>query len=60
MGYDVGVYNSYGHRTISCSGFLRCFESEPLGDLREIVVSAHLKWQSNGARAMFVRNPYDF
>ena len=24
MGYDVGVYNSYGYRTISCSGFLRC------------------------------------
>ena len=39
MGYDVGVYNSYGHRTISCSGFLRCFESEPLGDLREMVGS---------------------
>ena len=41
MGYDVGVYNSYGHRTISCSGFLRCFESEPLGDLREMVGSQH-------------------
>ena len=21
MGYDVGVYNSCGHRMISCSGF---------------------------------------
>ena len=41
MGYDTGVYNSYGHRMISCSGFGPCFESEPFGDLREIVGSPH-------------------
>ena len=46
MGYDVGVYNSYGHRTISCSGFLQWFESEP--------------FTSYGARGMSVRSPYDF
>ena len=47
MGYDVGVYNSYGHRTISCSGFLRCSESEPHGDRREIVGSPQtFKWKS--------------
>ena len=34
--YDVGVYNSYGHRSISCSSFLRCPESELFGDRREI------------------------
>ena len=41
MGYDVCVYNSYGHRTISCSGFLRCSESEPFGDRRDIKGSQH-------------------
>ena len=41
MGYDVDVYNSCGHRTISCSGFLQCSESEPYGDRREIVWSPH-------------------
>ena len=41
MGYDVGVYNSYGYLTISCSDFLRCSESEPFGDRREIVRSPH-------------------
>ena len=42
MGYDVGVYNSCGHGTISCSGFLRCSSmSEPYGDRREIVGSPH-------------------
>ena len=39
MGYDVGVNNSCGHYTISCSGFLRCSGSEPYGDRREIVGS---------------------
>ena len=39
MGYNVGVYNSYGHRMMSCSGFLQCFESESFKDLREIVGS---------------------
>ena len=41
MGYDVGVYNSYGHRSISCSSFLRCFETELFGDRREIKGSPH-------------------
>ena len=41
MGYDVGVYNSYGHRSISCSSFLRCPESELFGDRREIKGSPH-------------------
>ena len=41
MGYDAGVYNSNGHRTISCSGFLRGSESEPYGDRRTIVGSPH-------------------
>ena len=41
MGYDVGVYNSCWYYTISCSGFLRCSESEPYGDRREIVGSLH-------------------
>ena len=41
MGYDVGFYNSYGHRSISCSSFLRCSESEPFGDRREIEGSPH-------------------
>ena len=41
MGYDVGVYNSYGHRSISCSSFLRCPESELFGDRREIKGSLH-------------------
>ena len=41
MGYDEGVYNSYRHRMISCSGFLRCSESELYGDRREIVGSLH-------------------
>ena len=41
MGHEVGVYNSCGHRTISCSGFFRCFEAEPYGDHREIVGSLH-------------------
>ena len=41
MGDDLGVYNSCGHRSISCSGFLRCSESEPCGDRREIVRSQH-------------------
>ena len=41
MGYDVGVYNSCGHYTISCSGFLRCSKSEPYGDRREIEGSPH-------------------
>ena len=56
MGYDVGVYNSYGHRSISCSSFLRCPESELFGDR----VSAHFKLKSYGARAMAARSPYDF
>ena len=62
MGNDVGVYNSYGHRSISCSSFLRCPESELIGDRREIKgqrVSAHFKLKSYGARAMAVRSPYD-
>ena len=43
MGYDVGIYDSCGHRTISCSGFLRISESsEPYGDRREIVGSPPL------------------
>ena len=48
MGYDVGVcmFNLCGHRTISCSGFLPCSESEPYGDRREIVGSPHFKWKS--------------
>ena len=37
MGYDVCVYNSYTHRSISCSGFRRRCESEPYEDRREIV-----------------------
>ena len=41
MGYDVGVYNSYGYRSISCSSFLRCPESELFGDGREIKGSPH-------------------
>ena len=44
MGCDVvsvGVYNSCVHHSISCSGFLRCCESEPFGDRREIVGSPH-------------------
>ena len=43
MGCDVGVYNSCGHHTISCSGLLRCSESEKktYGDRREIVGSPH-------------------
>ena len=41
MCYDVGVDNSCGHCTISCSGFFRCSESEPYGDRREIVGSPH-------------------
>ena len=41
MGYDVDVYNSYGHRSISCSSFLRCPESELFGDRREIKGSPH-------------------
>ena len=41
MGYDVCVYNSCEHRMISCSGFLRCSESEQYGDRREIVRSPH-------------------
>ena len=57
MGYDVGVYNLYGHRSISCSSFLRCPESELFGDRR---VSAHFKVKSSGARAMAIRSPYDF
>ena len=36
MGYD-----SYGHRSISCSSFLRCPESELFGDRREIKGSPH-------------------
>ena len=60
MGYDVGVYNSYGHRSISCSSFLRCPESELFGDRREIKGSTHFKLKLNGARAMAVRSPYDF
>ena len=63
MGYDVGAYNSYGHRSISCSSFLRCPESELFGDRREIKgtprVSSHFKLKSYGARAMAVRSPYD-
>ena len=31
------VYSSYGHRTISCSGFRRRSELEPYGDRIEIV-----------------------
>ena len=59
MGYDVGVYNSYGHRAISCSGVndLRCSESEPHGDRWEIVGYPRTL---SGARAMSVRSPYDF
>ena len=45
------VYNSYGHRTISYSGFLRC-------SVRR--VSADLKLKSYGVRAMSVRSPYNF
>ena len=60
MGYDVGVYNSYGHRSISCSSFLRCPESELFGDRRNQRVFAHFKLKSYGARAMAVRSPYDF
>ena len=61
MGYDVGVYNSYGRRSISCSSFLRCSESEPFGDRRENKrVSAHFKLKSYGARAMSVRSPNGF
>ena len=61
MGYDVGVYNSYGHRSISCSSFLRCPESELFGDSREIKGPPHtFKLKSYGARAMAVRSPYDF
>ena len=63
MGYDVGVYNSYGYRSISCSSFLRCPESELFGDRREIKgqrVSAHFMLKSYVARAMAVRSPYDF
>ena len=41
MGYDVGVYNSYRHCTISCSDFLLCSESEPYEDRREIVGSPY-------------------
>ena len=37
LGYGVCVYNSYGHLTISCSGFRRGSESEPYGDRREII-----------------------
>ena len=37
MGYDVCVYNLYGHRTISCFGFRRRSELEPYGDCRQIV-----------------------
>ena len=58
MGYDVDVYNSYGHRSISCSSFLRCPASEMFGDRREI--KAHFKLKSYGARAMAVRSPSDF
>ena len=54
MGYDVDVYNSYGHCTISCSGFLRCSESEPYGDRREIVGSPHTY---SGNRSDSVRYP---
>ena len=56
MGYDGGVCNSYGHRSISCSSFLRCPESELFGDRREIKGSPH----TYGARAMAVRSPYDY
>ena len=35
--YDVCVNNS----KISCSGFRRCFESEPYGDRMEIVGYPH-------------------
>ena len=41
MCYDVGVYNSYGHRSNSCSSFLRCPESELFGDRSEIKGSPH-------------------
>ena len=34
-------YNSYGHRSISCSSFLRCPESELFEDRREIKGSPH-------------------
>ena len=39
--YDVGVYSSYDHRSISCSSFLQCPESELFGDRREIKGSPH-------------------
>ena len=40
-GLRLRVYNSYGHRSISCSSFLRCPESELFGDRREIKGSPH-------------------
>ena len=61
MGYDVDVYNSYGHHLISCSSFLRCPESELFGDRPgNQRVFAHFKLKSYGACAMAVRSPYDF
>ena len=54
MGYDVGVYNSYGLRTTSCSYFLLCSESEPYGERREIVRSPH---SLSGNRTQPVRRP---
>ena len=32
MGYDVCVYNSYGHRTISESAFCRRSDTKPQAD----------------------------
>ena len=37
MDYDVCIYNRYGHRTNSCSGFCRRSETKPFGDRLEIV-----------------------
>ena len=59
MGYDVHVcvYNSYGHRTVSCSGFRRHCETKPNEDRMEIVWSPQYL---NGNRTEPMRCPYDF
>ena len=60
MGYGVCVYNSYGHRTISCFGFHRNYAETAKKWYGNHRVSAHFKLKLYGACAMSVRSPYAF
>ena len=55
MGYGLCVYNSYGHRKISCSAFRRRSDTKTHGDRTVVVGSPHTL---SGYRSEPVRCPY--